>query len=90
MALNWRDAVTVELNAQLIPDPNAGHILLNRLRNVQVAVEGGFLHVDARPLGQRDDQGEHKVHLVPAAAVRSVEYRVPARVEPDLIDVQVG
>ncbi|MGO1025638.1 hypothetical protein ACTOXX_34245 [Streptomyces rubiginosohelvolus] len=89
MALNWRDAVTVELNAQLIPDPNAGHILLDRLRNVQVAVDGGFLHIDARPVGERDRRVEHKVYLVSAAAVRSVEYKVPARLEPE-IEVRTG
>ncbi|MFJ8762126.1 hypothetical protein [Streptomyces cyaneofuscatus] len=90
MALNWRTALTVELNDKLIPDPNAGHILLSRLRNVEVAVEAGFLHIDARPQGQRDRRVEHDVYLVPAAAVRSVEYRVPARAEAEEIEVRVG
>lgn len=86
MTLNWRDAVTVELNAQLIPDPNAGHILLDRLRNVLVAVEGGFLHIDPR----KDSGSGQDLFMVPASAVRRVVYREPAAAEPFMVEVQTG
>ncbi|MEU8101670.1 hypothetical protein [Streptomyces rubiginosohelvolus] len=88
MALNWRDVLILDLNAKLIPDPNAGHNLLDRLRNVRVAVEGGFLHIDPRPTGHRDQGGEHDIFVVPASAVMSLVYRVPAPAEPFVGEVR--
>ena len=77
MALNWRTATTLELHDNLIPDPNAGHNLLGRLRNVRVAVEGSFLHIDPRQPQDAENSAsqEFDVHIVPAAAVKTVTYR---------------
>ncbi|MER5631249.1 hypothetical protein [Streptomyces nitrosporeus] len=79
--LTWRTATTLVLNDELIPDPNAGHILLKRLQNVRVAVEGGFLHID--PRRPQDVEGapgaEFEVHVIPASAVRSLAYREAKR-----------
>lgn len=89
MALNWRDVTLLDLDGKLIPNPNASSQLLNRLHNVRVAVEGGFLHVDPRPADQRDQGGEYDVFLIPANAVLSVVYRVTEPAQT-MIDVQVG
>ena len=75
--LNWRTATTVVLRDNLIPDPNASHNLLGRLQNVHVAIEGSFLHIDPR---RPQDPGfttdpEFDVHIVPAAAVKTIAYR---------------
>jgi len=77
MALNWRTATTVELHDNLIPNPNAEHELLGRLRNVRIAVEGSFLHIDPRQPQDAETSGSHEfdVHIVPATAVKTVTYR---------------
>lgn len=85
MALNWRDVTTVELTDKLIPDPNAGHNFLDRLQNVRVAVEGGFLHIDPR----KDSGSTQDLFMVPAAAVRKAVYREVAA-EPFMVEVQTG
>ncbi|MFE9461662.1 hypothetical protein [Streptomyces californicus] len=86
MALNWRDAATLELNDKLINNPNAGHNQLDRLHGVRVAVEGGFLHIDPR----RDAGSGQDLFMVPAAAVRRVVYREPVAAEPFMVEVQTG
>ncbi|MDX3343433.1 hypothetical protein PV409_36350 [Streptomyces sp. ME02-6979.5a] len=86
MALNWRDVTTLELNEKLIPDPNAAHNKLDRLQNVRVAVEGGFLHIDPR----KDSGSGQDLFMVPASAVRRVVYREPAAAEPFMVEVQTG
>ncbi|RPK35060.1 hypothetical protein EES39_33815 [Streptomyces sp. ADI92-24] len=75
--LNWRTATHVVLNGTLIPDPNAGHNLLGQLRNVRVAVEGSFLHIDPRQPRDADTSAgeEFDVHIVPASAVNTITYR---------------
>ncbi|MFH8483559.1 hypothetical protein [Streptomyces sp. NPDC018055] len=77
MALNWRDVTTLELADKLIPDPNAGHNRLDRLQNVRVAIEGGFLHIDPRQPQQAEGAAsqEYDVFIVPALTVKSVVYR---------------
>lgn len=85
MALNWRDVTTVELTDKLIPDPNAGHNFLDRLQNVRVAVEGGFLHIDPR----KDSGSSQDLFIVPASAVHKVAYQVTEPAQT-MIDVQVG
>ncbi|MFJ1782436.1 hypothetical protein ACIOKA_37655 [Streptomyces anulatus] len=85
MALNWRDATTLELNDKLIPDPNAAHNKLDRLHNVRVAVEGAFLHIDPR----RDSGSSQDLFMVPASAVHKVAYQVTEPAQT-MIDVQVG
>ncbi|MET9055242.1 hypothetical protein ABZW50_29255 [Streptomyces bacillaris] len=84
MALNWRNVTTLELNDKLIPDPNAEHNLLDRLQNVRVAAEGGFLHIDPR----KDGGSSQNLFLIPAAAVRRAVYQEPAPVEPFAVEVQ--
>lgn len=78
--LNWRTATTVVLHDNLIPDPNAAHNLLGQLRNVRVAAEGSFLHIDPRqPQDAQHTPGqEFDVHIVPATAVKTVTYRATA------------
>lgn len=85
MALNWRDVTTLELTNKLIPDPNAGHNFLDRLQNVRVAIEGGFLHIDPR----KDAGSSQDLFIVPAATVHKVAYRVTEPAQT-MIDVQVG
>lgn len=76
--LTWRTARTLQLAEKLIPDPNAQHVLLDRLHSVRVAVEGAFLHVDPRQEGRSYPGGsEVEVYVVPAAAVRTVVYMEP-------------
>ncbi|MFF2008565.1 hypothetical protein ACFVWY_05760 [Streptomyces sp. NPDC058195] len=74
--LEWRTAITLELAERLIPDPRATHNKLASFSNVEVAVEGGFLHVVPAP-GNRG--GERDVYIVPASMVRSVAYREAPR-----------
>lgn len=67
---DWRAVRDLELTDDLIPDPNAQHIKLRRLANVRVAIEGAFLHIDARPEEAWRTAGEFTVYTVPASAVR--------------------
>ncbi|MCX4792535.1 hypothetical protein OG369_42940 [Streptomyces sp. NBC_01221] len=75
--LTWRSVNTLVLAERLIPDPNASHNLLDQLRNVRVAIEGSFLHVDPRQPQDMEAGGgqEFDVHVVPASAVKTVTYR---------------
>lgn len=75
--LEWRTATDVVLNDKLIPNPNAAHELLDKLRNVLVAIEGSFLHIDPRQAADREaGKGqEFDVTVVPAAAVHAITYR---------------
>ncbi|MBD3550838.1 hypothetical protein [Streptomyces sp. SP18CM02] len=76
MALNWRDATTLELNDGAIPDPNFPGQSLRLLHNVRVAVEGGFLHIDPRQQQSEAGAGqEFDVFIVPASAVKAAVYR---------------
>lgn len=64
--LNWRTAREVVLHEATPNLPVA-------LWNVEVAVEGSFLHIHqpaSIPAGQ-----EYDVHMVPAAAVKTITYR---------------
>lgn len=75
--LNWRTATDVALNDELVPNPNAEHELLSRLRNVQVAIDAGFLHIDPRqPADREAAKGqEFTVTVVSAAAVVAITYK---------------
>lgn len=90
MSLTWRTA-DLTLADKLIPNPNSESQLLDRLSNVRVAVDAGFLHIDARPNGQPayPGQTEYAVHIVPAHLVRTVVYKAHAAQEPEPIEVQV-
>ncbi|WP_327335079.1 hypothetical protein [Streptomyces anulatus] len=85
MALNWRDAITVELTDTLIADPNAGHNSLKQLHGVRVAVEDGFLHIDPR----KDSGSSQDLFMVPATAVHRAVYRETVA-EPFMVEVQTG
>lgn len=84
--LHWRPVETLELNEALVTDPSAEYQQLRTMQHARVAVEGAFLHVDPRKPNQRSGDGEYKVFIVPASAVRSVVYRTdePAVLEPQL------
>lgn len=75
--LNWRTATELHLNDKLIPNPDAGHDLLDKLRNVRVAIDGSFLHIDPRqPNDVEGSRGqEFDVYIVPASVVKTVTYR---------------
>ena len=81
--LHWRTA-DVELTDKLVPNPNAEHQLLDRLSNVRVAIEDGFLHIDPRPNGEPVYPGQdtYTVQLIPAHLVRRISYRVEPQAEP--------
>ncbi|SFY52081.1 hypothetical protein [Streptomyces sp. F-1] len=87
--LHWRTA-DVELGDKLIPNPNAEHQLLDRLTNVLVAVEGAFLHIDARPNGQPAYPGQdtYDVHIVPAHLARRVTYKAELKKASESIEVR--
>lgn len=67
---DWRPVRDLELTEPLIPDPNASHQMLSRFREVRVAIEGSFLHIDVRPETEQQPGGEFTVYTVPASAVR--------------------
>jgi hypothetical protein len=71
--LNWRAARRVELTDSLIPIPSSPSELKWRLDNVQVAFDSGFVHIDPRPAGATDT--EYPVYVLPASAVKVIEYR---------------
>lgn len=75
--LNWRTATNVVLNEELIPNPNAEHVLLDRLHNVRIALDNGFLHIDPRQPSERDAAKgqEFTATVVPAAVVHTVTYK---------------
>jgi hypothetical protein len=76
--LTWRIA-DVQLKDKLIPDPNAGHIFLNSLHNVYVALDNGFLHIDPqRGKTEYPNQSEWSAYIVPAGAVDKLHYRIAA------------
>lgn len=87
--LQWRTA-DVELADKLVPQPNAEHQLLDRLSNVRVAIDNGFLHIDPRPNSAPAYPGNdtYTVQIVPAHLVRRVSYRVEPQTEPELIEVR--
>lgn len=89
MSLTWRTADVV-LADKLIPNPNAEHQLWDRLTNVRVAVDAGFLHIDPRQDGKPSlpGQTEHAVYIVPAHLVRTITYKVPTEKDTP-IEVQV-
>ncbi|MEU6520489.1 hypothetical protein [Streptomyces sp. NPDC046978] len=74
--LKWRLA-DVTLNDKLVPNPQSESELLDRLNNVRVAVDGGFLHIDPRRNGQPayPNEDTYSVHVVPAYLVRLVTYK---------------
>jgi len=83
--LNWRTVGTLELTEKLIPDPNAEHELLQRLTGVSVAIDGGFLHIDPWPVREeRIPNQPRRIHVIPASAVRHLEYRLEEPPAPDL------
>lgn len=88
--LKWRTA-DVELVDKLIPNPNAEHQLLDRLTNILVAVDAGFLHIDPRQNGQPSYPGQdtYSVHIVPAHLVRRVTYKAEVSKPPAPVEVQV-
>ncbi|MEU6597895.1 hypothetical protein [Streptomyces flaveolus] len=88
--LHWRTA-DVELGDKLIPNPTAANQFLDRLSQVLVAIEGAFLHVDARPNGQPTYPGQdtYDVHIVPAHLVRRVTYKAEVPKPPTPVEVQV-
>lgn len=86
MALHWRTVTELRLNSKLVWNPNAQHELLDVLRNVRVAVEGGFLHIDPR----QDAGGSQDLFMVPAAAVLKAVYQEPVPAEPFMVEVQTG
>ncbi|QGZ53320.1 hypothetical protein GPZ77_34380 (plasmid) [Streptomyces sp. QHH-9511] len=76
--LDWRTA-DVTLTEGLVPDPNAGHVMMKEIRSAHVAVEGSFLHIDPQAGKEAyPGQGERQVTIVSASAVKTVSYRVPA------------
>lgn len=85
MSLHWRKA-EIKLTEKLVPDPRAEHNLLSQLTNVRVAIEGSFVHIDARPNGEPayPSQTEYNVTVVPATSVAKIVYRdqVPKPAEP--------
>lgn len=82
--LTWRIAQTITLTDARVPDPNAPAQNLTELRNVRVAFDNGFVHIDPRSTTQPDhDAGdsEYSVYVIPAAVVHVVHYRQPKPVE---------
>lgn len=77
--LNWREASEVQLTSKIVPDPNAQHNRLQQLRNVRVAVEDGFLHIDPQQIGAPDTGAASDVYIVPAASVEYVRYPAPEK-----------
>ncbi|MCY0939215.1 hypothetical protein [Streptomyces sp. H34-S4] len=64
--LEWRNATTVELNPGFeVADADDRRV--DTLRDVRVACEGGFLHLDI--------PGTKEIQLVSAPAVHRVSYR---------------
>ncbi|MFD4968919.1 hypothetical protein [Streptomyces sp. NPDC058424] len=88
--LDWRTA-DVDLSGKLIPNPLAEHQLLDRLNNVRVAIDSGFLHIDPRPNGQPAYPGQdtYPVHIVPAHSVRCVTYKEVTPEDPKPAEVQI-
>ncbi|EGX60126.1 hypothetical protein SZN_09396 [Streptomyces zinciresistens K42] len=91
MSLNWRTA-EVELAEQLVPNPNAEHQLLQRLHNVRVAIEAGFLHIDPRTKDYVPPPGQdtYTVTVVPAHLVRRVTYQAETPKKAETVEVRVG
>lgn len=89
MSLTWRTADVV-LADKLTPNPNSESQLWDRLSNVRVAVDAGFLHIDPRQDGKPSHPGqtEYAVHIVPAHLVRTVAYKVQTEKDTP-IEVQV-
>lgn len=77
--LDWRTVAELHLHEKLIPNPNAQSELMDKLQNVRVAVEGGFLHIDPRRPGDSPAGQEFDVYIVPALAVRTITYRESAK-----------
>ena len=64
--LSWHSATTVELNHGFeVTDARDRRV--NTLRDVRIACEGGFLHIDS--------PGTEEIQLVSAPAVHRICYR---------------
>ena len=85
--LTWRIA-DVRLHHQLIPNPNAQHMLQSDLTAVHVALDNGFVHIDPqRGKTEYGHQSEWKVYIVPASAVETISYRTTAD-DPQIRTIQ--
>lgn len=75
--LNWRVASEVHLNNKIVADPSAQYDRLQQLRNVRVAIESGFLHIDPQQVGAASNGEEQDIYIVPASSVEYVKYTAP-------------
>ncbi|MFE5140365.1 hypothetical protein ACFRDV_22255 [Streptomyces fagopyri] len=82
--LEWRTADVV-LRDKLIPDPRNESQLLDRLTQVKVAVDTGFLHIDPRRNGDVAFPGADtfSAYIVPAHQVLVVTYQAPVNETPE-------
>ncbi len=71
--LNWRTVAELRLTDRIVPNPNSTSELLADMYNVNVAIEGGLVHIDPRqqPADQRQ---EYEVSVVPASSVEYIRY----------------
>lgn len=72
-SLNWRTVTELRLAAAVVPNPNSSSDLLATLNNVNVAIDGGLLHIDPRqqPASQKE---EYAVTVVPTSTVEYIRY----------------
>lgn len=77
--LTWRTVAELRLTAALVPHPDSTSELLASLYNVNVAIEGGLVHIDPRQQ-PADLKQEYKVSVVPTSSVEYIQYiEVPRR-----------
>lgn len=79
--MNWRAVTELRLNEEADVRDRDGNPA-TKFRDVRVAIEGAFLHVDPRPVKESDvDAGDEgfPVYTVPAAAVKALRWMGPKR-----------
>lgn len=75
--LNWRRVREIHLTDKVIPNPNNASHLRDRLSEVRIALDNGFVHIDPRDLREPQLGSEVEVYVVPASSVVTVAYRLP-------------
>lgn len=76
--LNWRTVAEIRFTKMIIPMPHKQGYNTAHLRQVSIAIEGGFIHVDPRSAADMENiDVPADIFILPSTAVESIKYTEP-------------